>query len=298
MPESSNGSYAVKQELARRITMWNSLHTAGGPKLAQPTLLRELGIYGGGQGIWVNKQRTGTLTESGTGVTVGVLHTGRTYADDLSTDGVLYHYPVTNRPPGRDLSEVNATKAAGTMALPVFVITYSDSSPGKRNVHLGWVEEWDDSLGLFLIAFSDDVRSRQLPTEPEEPFQLMDKRKHIMREVKARPGQSHFSFYVFQRYGRRCAVCSQSVPEVLDAAHIVPDRHEGSYDPRNGLVLCAVHHRAFDAGLFAIEPDTLALHYRASGPDANSLRIERQTLTHLPKQPHQNALRWRWTRWQ
>jgi putative restriction endonuclease len=278
--------------------MWNSLLTAGGPKLAQPTLLRELGIYGGGQGIWVNKQRTGTLTESGTGVTVGVLHTGRTYADDLSTDGVLYHYPATNRTPGRDLSEINATKAAGTMALPVFIITYSDASPGKRNVHLGWVEEWDDSLGLFLIAFSDDVRLRQLPTEPEEPFQLTEKRKHVKREVKARPGQSHFSFYVFQRYGCRYAVCSLSVPEVLDAAHIVPDRHEGSYDPRNGLVLCAVHHRAFDAGLFAIEPNTLALHYRASGPDANSLRIERQTLTHLTKQPHQNALRWCWTRWQ
>jgi hypothetical protein len=62
MPESTDGSYAVKQELGRRINMWNSLLAAGGPKLAQPTLLRELGIYGGGQSIWVNKQRTGSLT--------------------------------------------------------------------------------------------------------------------------------------------------------------------------------------------------------------------------------------------
>jgi putative restriction endonuclease len=98
MPESTDGSYAVKQELGRRINMWNSLLAAGGPKLAQPTLLRELGIYGGGQSIWVNKQRTGSLTDSGTGVIVGVLHTGRTDADDLSADGVLYHYPATNRP--------------------------------------------------------------------------------------------------------------------------------------------------------------------------------------------------------
>jgi putative restriction endonuclease len=298
MPESTDGSYAVKQELGRRINMWNSLLAAGGPKLAQPTLLRELGIYGGGQGIWVNKQRTGSLTDSGTGVTVGVLHTGRTYADDLSADGVLYHYPATNRPPGRDLSEIKATKAAGTLALPVFVIAYSDTNPGKRNVHLGWVEEWDDSLGLFLIAFSDDARSRQLLTKLEEPFQLTEKRKHVKREVKARPGQSHFSFYVFQRYGRRCAVCSLSVPEVLDAAHIVPDRHEGSYDPRNGMVLCAVHHRAFDAGLFAIEPSTLKLHYNASGLDADALKIDRETLKHLPRQPHEEALRWRWDRWQ
>jgi hypothetical protein len=261
-------------------------------------LFRELGVYGGGQGIWVNKQVTGSLTGDGTGVTVGVLHTGRSYADDLSSDGVLYYYPDTNRPPGRDLSEVNATKAAGTLSLPVFVITHSDSRPGKRDVYLGWVDDWDDELGLFLIAFSDDVRSRRLLPEPEEPFEHIEKRERVKREVKVRPGQQHFSFYVFQRYGHRCAVCTMSVPEVLDAAHLVPDRDEGTYDPRNGLVLCAVHHRAYDAGLFAIEPNTLKLHYRSTGPDADVLRIDQDSLQHLPMQPHEDALRWRWSRWQ
>jgi putative restriction endonuclease len=299
MVEYADGNSAVKQEFVRRAGMWESLHCAGGPTQVSPTVLRELGIYGGGQGIWVNKHRTRPLTASGVGVTVAVLHTGRTYADDLSGDGVLYHYPATNRPPGRDLSEVNATKAAGTVGLPVFVITHSGPNSGKRDVHLGWVEDWDDSLSVFLIGFSNDIRAQQLFTEPQEgPFELIEKREQVKREVKARPSQQHFSFYVFRRYGRRCAVCNMSVPEVLDAAHLVPDRNQGSYDPRNGLVLCAVHHRAFDTGLFAIEPYTLKLHYKASGPDADALRIDHKTLKHLPKHPHEDALRWRWNRWQ
>ena len=130
-----------------------------------------------------------------------------------------------------------------------------------------------------------------------EADELIEKRERVKREVKVRLGQQRFNFYVFQRYGSRCAVCDMSIPQVLDAAHLVPDRNQGSYDPRNGLVLCAVHHRAFDAGLFAIEPKTLELRYRELEPDADALRIDRASLHHLPKQPHEDALRWRWKRW-
>jgi hypothetical protein len=69
-------------------------------------LLRELGIYGGAQGIWVDKEHTQALTPERTGVTVGLLHTGSSYPDDLAEDGVFYHYPLTNRPPARDRAEV------------------------------------------------------------------------------------------------------------------------------------------------------------------------------------------------
>jgi hypothetical protein len=58
-------------------------------------------------------------------VTVGVLNTGRHYADAFSKDDALYHYPHTNRPGGRDRSEIQATKAAGDHRVPVFVIQSS-----------------------------------------------------------------------------------------------------------------------------------------------------------------------------
>ena len=75
-----------------------------------PTTLREWQIYGGQQGIWVDKQRTSALTDDGNGLAVSLLHKGNLYPDDFSETGVIYHYPVTNRPELRDLSEIEAVK--------------------------------------------------------------------------------------------------------------------------------------------------------------------------------------------
>src|ERR1035441_1005756 len=106
-------------EREHRLELWESLAGANPAAIRiEPSRLRELGIYGGAQGIWVDSRRTSSLTPSGGGVTVGVLHTGRSYADDLSEDGVIYHYPSTRRAGGRDASEVRATKAAKELGLP------------------------------------------------------------------------------------------------------------------------------------------------------------------------------------
>lgn len=48
--------------------------------------VRELGIYGGAQGIWVDKKRTAPLSQNGNGIAVGVLHTGSSYADNMSDE--------------------------------------------------------------------------------------------------------------------------------------------------------------------------------------------------------------------
>ncbi len=264
-----------------------------------PRDLRELKVYGGAQGIWVDKARTGSLTDGGTGVTVGLLHTGSSYADELSDNEVLYHYPSTNRPASRDLSEVDATKAAGRLGLPIFVITHSSSNSGRRDVFLGWVEDWDDSSKLFLITFGPAEPPQPITDLEKEPFELVEKgKKTSVKKVQTRPGQQRFKFGVLKRYGTQCAVCNINVPEVLDAAHLRPKEQHGSDDPRNGLLLCAVHHRAFDAGLFAVEPSSLKIHWRASGPDPNALKIEYTTLDHLPKKPHSSAIEWVWSRWQ
>ncbi len=45
---------------------------------------------------------------NGIGVTVGLLHTGKAYPDDLDATGVLYHYPSTERV-GHDAAEISAT---------------------------------------------------------------------------------------------------------------------------------------------------------------------------------------------
>ena len=63
-------------------------------------------------------------------------------------------------------------------------------------------------------------------------------------------------------YRKRCAVCNLGHVNLLDAAHIVPDR-----DPRgiaavtNGMSLCKIHHAAFDANILGIDPK-LVVHVR------------------------------------
>lgn len=50
-----------------------------------------------------------------------------------------------------------------------------------------------------------------------------------------------------------CAVCGLTEAKVLEAAHIVPDSEGGPSSRENGAILCATHHRAFDAGLMNYE---------------------------------------------
>lgn len=258
-------------------------------------MLRKLGIYGGAQGIWVDKDRTKSITDDGSGITVGLLHTGVHYDDDLTETGVLYHYPETGRQPGRDEAEVRATRACRTHGLPVFVI---HKRGDLRDVFLGWVEDWDDDLAEFLITFGDEASAPTAPVASYNAFVLhAEGRSRKRREIDARMNQNRFRFLVLKRYGAGCAVCSIAVPEVLQAAHVFEVKDGGSDDPANGLVLCSTHHAAFDKGIFAIDPEDTSLVYRERGPTKDDLRITRDDLRHLNHRPHSDALEERYARW-
>jgi putative restriction endonuclease len=97
---------------------------------------------------WI-RQGTGHIAANG--VTVSLLHTGKHYPDDISEDGLIYHYPKTARPPSRDAAEVAATKNAANLNLPIFVVLPGETDRTRR-VRLGWVEDWDDEAGLFIKA--------------------------------------------------------------------------------------------------------------------------------------------------
>ena len=269
---------SVRAERALRKRLWDRLKREGGPQDVSPDVVRELGLYKGQAGIWADKSRTKALTADGHGVTVSVLHTGSEYADDLDAEGLLYHYPDTRRPGRHDANEIESTKNAARFDLPIFVVTYPHPDASTRNVYLGRVADWDDEAHQFWIRFDVDAAGsdrlgRQLEMnwgqrteEPghaafddEEPFQLTESSELETTQVPSRPGQSRFKFKVVKRYGLRCAVCELDVDAMLDACHIRGKAHQGSDHSGNGLVLCANHHRAFDNGLFAIEPDTLCI---------------------------------------
>ena len=122
---------------------------------------------------------------------------------------------------------IEATKTARRLSLPVFVITYPSPGSARRDVHLGWVESWDDSLETFLISFGDNHSALPVSEPEEQPFRLVEKRRTVSRQVEARVGQQRFKFQVFKRYGLRCAVCYISAPQLLDAAHLRPKKKHG-----------------------------------------------------------------------
>ena len=286
----------VESELQRREEMWRALLRLGGPTSVEPSLLRGLGIYGGVQGVWVNKKRTKSLGSNG--ATVGLLHTGSSYADDLTDDAVLHHYPKTARSTGRDFSKVEATKTAGRLQLPVFVISYPSPGSQRRDVHNGWVTDWDDESGEFLIVFGRKPPPIRSPGPSDsQPFSLTGPGGKKARSSRLYGRDPQFKFDVFKRYGPQCAVCEMLVKEGLEAAHIRGKKDRGCDDPRNGLVLCATHHAAFDADLFAIEPATLSIHLTKSGPSGSDLGIQVSDIRHLRWLPHPDAMQWRWNAW-
>jgi putative restriction endonuclease len=242
----------VAGERSRRAEMWKTIALEDLRNL-EPARLRALGIYGGAQGIWVDKARTSAATDDGQGVTVAILHTGRHYADDLSEDGVIYHYPRTDRGPSRDAAEVQATKNAMNLKLPVFVILPGEGSLSRRTLKVGWVVDFDDETRQFLILFGslEAPPTYEPASEPESEFKLEDDQPRTPRTAYARPGQQRFRFQVIEKYGCKCAVCDISHSTLIVAAHIRGKSNRGSDDWRNGLPLCATHHAAFD-GLLSV----------------------------------------------
>ena len=273
IPDTYEGPVAV--EYRRRLKMWQHLKKSGDSSEYSPILLRDKGIYGGMQGIWVDKTVTRSVSPDGCGITVGLLHTGDTYPDDLAADGLIYHYPNTARPSGRDLYEINATKNAGLLGLPVFVVTTTGPGKSLRNVQIGWVEDWSDSIGAFLIMFGKIGKPMEcIARDPGRLFTPgTQSDRQVPKSTKARYSAARFRFNAFKRFGYKCAVCDIAVPELLDVVRLKGKPSETSHGDECGIVLCVLHQRAYEIGLFDIDPVTLHINTITNKPNASALAI-------------------------
>ena len=286
------GSMGPAEEKDWRAAQLNALITKCGSTVGVPAAaVNELRIFYGGRGIWYDAARTQSVAAPG--VTVGVLHTGKVYDDDLAEDCIIYHYPRT-KSPGKDANEVQATKNAGELGIPIFVVV---SEGAVRHVHEAWVVEWDDESEQFLFEFGSAPKLTNLHTEPEDssPFEPVGKKKTWKTTAtKSRPGQQQFAFAVLKRYGAGCAACGLNVKGMVDAAHVVPDHKHGVDDARNGLPLCPTHHRAFDSGYLLMDPATHSFVAAPTGPSLAELGVTKSNLLWLPALPHPLALEWHW----
>jgi hypothetical protein len=139
-----------------------------------------------------------------------------------------------------------------------------------------------------VLAQGMDHPPEAVPAGPLTEEDLEDK----FGRVKLRPAQQRFRRCVLARYGIHCAVCGIDIPELLEAAHLVPKSDWGIDEPDNGLPFCRTHHRAFDDGLITIDAVGVILCPRAD-VDAPRLGITRTNITHLLESPRPDALAWR-----
>lgn len=82
------------------------------------------------------------------------------------------------------------------------------------------------------------------------------RREYVTRAVLQRLHQQQFRRMVLSAYNEKCCICRLNHVELLDAAHILADRHpKGEPVVTNGLGLCKIHHSAYDANILGIDPD-------------------------------------------
>jgi len=280
----------IDTERERRKKMWDQLTAA--PEITA-AMLKKLDVYRGQAGIFFDKAITeGPL--SGSGIALSFRHTGETYADDLSDDGVIYHYPSTKRGGSHDEGEIESARTAFRLAMPVFVIT-GPKGASVRGVRLGYVEDYDDAAKFFLITFAQ-APLKTVYANNADPFELTGAlAEPTLKMVRSRPNQQRFAAAVFKLYGSMCAACGFDVAGIVVAAHLRPKKASGSDDPRNGLPLCANHHAAMDKGLWRLDPAGNKV-VCAPGVTAKSLNLTQTDLSHLTTQPHADAVQWLWAK--
>jgi putative restriction endonuclease len=81
-------------------------------------------------------------------------------------------------------------------------------------------------------------------------------RRYVERLTTQRLHQPVFRQRVIQAYQTSCAMCRLRHAALLDAAHILEDRHpQGIPAVSNGLALCKIHHAAYDQDILGVRPD-------------------------------------------
>lgn len=205
-----------------------------------------------GQTVPLMDRQNGIWNPTGFDATLSITRTLRgPYVDEL--DGAIQSYSY-ERLPGRPLLSGRNVKLRNAAASGEPLILFQEVLPTlyipRYPVHVlrddpnaGYVElALDESLSLF-----------------RDPLDLTElQRRYAERVVHARLHQKSFRSRVLHAYAGRCAVCSLSRPELIDAAHITPDGFEdGAASVTNGLSLCKIHHAAYDRRIIGIDG-----HYR------------------------------------
>ena len=248
-----------------------------------------------GQRISLEQNMRGIRVVAGQPAALSILTTyrdrpeDRPYDDDIGRDG----YPRYKwRGTDPDFSDNVALRTAMELGKPL--AWFVGVAPGLYEaVFRVWLVHEEPDEHQFVVALDEGMetawQSEVHLTGPDE----VRRREYALSVVRRRLHQPDFRRRVLTAYGRQCALCRLRHPELLDAAHIKEDSEGGEPVVSNGIAMCAIHHRAFDALVVGITPkyaievreDVLA---ETDGPTLqHSLQGVHGTTLLLPARPHQ-----------
>lgn len=174
------------------------------------------------------------------------------YEDLDSDEGFLYRFQ------GTDVEARDNRRLVRAMELDAPLIYFYGIEPGFYSpIWPVYISEVDPAtLSFTVVPAAPGARVKEPGRHVADPKLLSLERRYATVQVKKRLHQVAFRQHVLRAYEQRCAVCRFPRPELLDAAHILPDRDvRGRPEVPNGLSLCKLHHGAFDTDLLGIRPD-------------------------------------------
>ncbi|MDP3773663.1 MAG: HNH endonuclease [Gemmatimonadales bacterium] len=205
------------------------------------------------RGIWRPKQ----LGAEGPALSITTTppRAGKTppYDDQVASEDGWFVYRYQGEDP--DLWTNRAVRRAMEVQRPL--IYFYGIEPGLYEAVYPVYVVGDDPADLTFHVAADVLG--YAPIAPGiDPTQFAAQRGYQTVSVKKRLHQHRFRELVVRAYHTSCAVCHLRHGELLDAAHILPDRDErGRPEVPNGLALCKIHHAAFDVDILGISPDCL-----------------------------------------
>lgn len=199
-----------------------------------------------------------------------------------SEDLVEYAFMGTNP----DAADNRWLREACEQKIPI--IYFIGIAPGRFLAQVpAFIAAWDRHALKAMVGFGQPAAHGGAAFPDEQPA-----RRYALSAVKQRLHQATFRQAVLTAYDGRCALTGLPEPMLLDAAHIINDKHEALGQPvvPNGLPLSKIHHAAFDAHLIGIDPDhclhvSQRLMGQRDGPMLEALKQLDRHRIRLPARP-------------
>ncbi len=130
---------------------------------------------------------------------------------------------------------------------PNYIINYIEELYPRYHIHTGQGLSKGEEKLLDNKPLDAEITEKDLE-------KLSKPRRMAIIILNKKLRESKFREAIFQIYKGKCAICNLQL-RLTEAAHIIGVGEMGSDEITNGVLLCRNHHKAYDAGILAINEE-------------------------------------------